>query len=65
MPPPGAKQSASDLAGQGYLERLWTLADGAATRFAFPAPGSAGIHAPLRLYPCLVAMETTPLTPET
>jgi muconolactone delta-isomerase len=56
---------ASDLAGQGYLERLWTLPCHGRALGLWQAPDSAGINATLASLPlsAWVSVETTPLTP--
>jgi muconolactone delta-isomerase len=61
----GEAGRAGEPAGQGYLERLWTLPGEGRTLGLWRAPDSAGMHAILESLPLSpqMSVETTPLTP--
>jgi muconolactone delta-isomerase len=61
----GEADRAGKLAGQGYLERLWTLPGEGRTQGPWRAPDSAGMNAILESLPLSpqMSVETTPLTP--
>jgi muconolactone delta-isomerase len=56
---------ARELAGQGYLERFWTLPDPGRTLGLWQAPDSAAMNAILASLPfyAWMSVQTTPLTP--
>ena len=61
----GEAGRAGELAGQGYLERLWTLPGEGRALGLWRAPDSAAMNAILESLPLYsqMSVETTPLTP--